>query len=91
MSAGSTPQPGTAGTPAAGARPRRSRRETIRLVAVGTLAVLATLFAVFNLDQVKVNLLFTTQELPLIVVIVVCLLVGAIFGAVLDRRSRRRH
>ncbi len=83
-SEGSTPAQSGGGE----TRPRRSRRETLRLGAVATLAVLATLFAVFNLDKVQVHLLFGTQELPLIVVIVVCLLVGAVFGAVLAHRRR---
>jgi uncharacterized integral membrane protein len=83
MTTGSTPQPGTA------AKPQRSRKETARLAAVATLAILATLFAVFNLDQVEVNLLVSKQQLPLIVVIVVCLLVGAVFGAVWAHRRRR--
>jgi uncharacterized integral membrane protein len=84
MATGSTPQPGAA--PA-----RRSRRETARLVAVGTLAVLVTLFAVFNLDAVQVHLIVDTVSLPLIVVIVVCVLAGAIFGMLLERRRRHRQ
>jgi uncharacterized integral membrane protein len=72
------------------AKAQRSRRETARLVAVAVLAILATLFAVLNLDEVEVDLLFGSSEVPLIVVIVACLLIGAIFGAVLETRRRRR-
>jgi uncharacterized integral membrane protein len=79
------PPPGSSTTPAE----RRSRQERARLVAVAILAVVATLFAVLNLDQVKVHLLFGTPRLPLIVVIVVCLLIGTLFGTVLARRAGR--
>ena len=70
---------------------RRSRQESARLIAVAILAVLATLFAVLNLNQVKVHLLFGAPKLPLIVVIVVCLLIGALFGTVLVRQGRGRR
>lgn len=87
MASGPTADSGATGSVPA----RRSRRDTARLVAVAVLAVAATLFAVLNLDKVKVNLLFGSPELPLIVVIVGCLLIGAVFGAVLEtRRGRRR-
>ncbi len=87
MASGPAADGGSAGSVPA----RRSRRDSARLVAVAVLAIVATLFAVLNLDQVKVNLLFGSPELPLIVVIVVCLLIGAVFGAVLEtRRGRRR-
>jgi uncharacterized integral membrane protein len=85
MATDSTPQPG-----AGAAKQRRSSRETARLVAVAILAGAATLFAVLNLDKVRVHLLFGSPELPLIVVIVLCVLVGMVFGAVLAHRSRRR-
>jgi len=87
MASGPTPEAGPSGSVPA----RRSRRETARLVAVAVLAVAATLFAVLNLDQVTVHLLFGSPQLPLIVVIVVCLLIGAVFGAVLETRRRGRR
>jgi uncharacterized integral membrane protein len=91
MASDPSSESGPAQTPTGGTPARRSRRDTARLVAVGTLAVLATLFAVLNLDEVEVNLLFGSPKLPLIVVIVGCLLIGAVFGAVLEtRRGRRR-
>ncbi|HEY4280453.1 MAG TPA: LapA family protein [Conexibacter sp.] len=68
----------------------RSRRERARLIAIGILAVLATLFAVLNFDQVKVHLLFDTVKLPLVVVIAVCLLVGFVIGVLATRRSAKR-
>jgi uncharacterized integral membrane protein len=86
-----TPTPQSEPTGAAVRKPaaRRSRGEAARLAAVAILAVLATLFAVVNLDKVRVNLLFGSTDLPLIVVIVGCLAIGAVFGAVLARRGRR--
>jgi uncharacterized integral membrane protein len=87
MASGSTPEAGPPGSAPA----RRSRRETARLVAVAVLAVAATLFAVLNLHQVTVHLLFGSPQLPMIVVIVGCLLIGAVFGAVLETRRRGRR
>jgi uncharacterized integral membrane protein len=88
MAAGPTPETAASGAPTARSGPRHSRSERARLIAVAILAVLATLFAVLNLNDVKVHLLFGTTELPLIVVIVACLAIGAVFGAVLTRRGR---
>ena len=53
------------------------------------LAVLITLFAVFNLDQVKVNWVVGSGRAPLIIVIVISLLVGIVLTYFVDRRSRR--
>jgi len=73
-------------------RRRRAPSDRARLVAIGILAVVAILFAVLNFDEVKVHLLFGTAKLPLILVIVICLLAGMVFGWFLTRRqaSRRR-
>jgi uncharacterized integral membrane protein len=69
----------------------RSRSEMSRRVAIAILATVATLFAVFNLDEVEVNLLFGKAELPLIVVIVACLLIGGLLGAFLTHRRGARR
>jgi uncharacterized integral membrane protein len=70
------------------ASPRR--RERMRLLGAVIAAVLVTVFAVVNVDEVEVNWLVGTWSTPLIVVIAV----SALFGAALDRllqvRSRRR-
>lgn len=84
MADSSTPHP-------ASGEPTRSPSERARLAAIAILALVATLFAVLNLDEVKVNLLFGSTRLPLIVVIVACLLIGAALGAVLRRRGRRQR
>jgi putative membrane protein len=67
----------------------RSRRESARRLAIGILAVAATLFAVVNLDDVRVDLVLGSVTMPLIVVIVGCLLIGGLIGGFMGRRSRR--
>ncbi len=61
-----------------------------RLIAAGILGVLAVVFAVINLDEVKVHWLVGTWETPLIVVIAVAFLLGAGFDRLLVRRARKR-
>lgn len=70
---------------------RRSRREQSRTAALLVLAVLITLFAVLNLDKVKVHWIFGTGKAPLIIVIVVSLLVGIVLTHFVERRSAKRH
>jgi uncharacterized integral membrane protein len=69
---------------------KRSRREIARTGAMVVLAVLVTLFAVFNLKQVEVNWIFGKTETPLIIVIVVSLLVGILFTHFAELRNRRK-
>jgi uncharacterized integral membrane protein len=70
-------------------RPPRTQREKVRLAASFALGALAVLFAVLNLDYVRVNWVVTTTDTPLIVVIAVCLLVGAGIGWILANRRAR--
>jgi uncharacterized integral membrane protein len=70
---------------------RRSRRELARTGGLVALAVLITLFAVFNLDKVKVHWVFGTDEAPLIIVIVISLLVGIVLTHFAERRSGKRR
>jgi uncharacterized integral membrane protein len=71
---------------------RRSRREMARTGALVVLAVLVTLFAVFNVDKVKVHWIFGTDEAPLIIVIVISLLVGVILLThFAERRGNKRR
>jgi uncharacterized integral membrane protein len=70
---------------------RRSRRELARTGGLVVLAVLITLFAVFNLDKVKVHWIFGTDEAPLIIVIVISLLVGIVLTHFAERRSGKRR
>jgi uncharacterized integral membrane protein len=70
---------------------RRSRRELARTGVLVVLAVLITLFAVFNLDKVKVHWIFGTDEAPLIVVIVISLLVGIVLTHFAERRTGKKR
>jgi uncharacterized integral membrane protein len=69
---------------------RRTQRERIRTGAIAVLAVLITLFAVFNLDKVKVHWVFGTDEAPLIIVIVISLLVGILLTHFTERWAKGR-
>ena len=70
---------------------RRSRSELARSVAMVVLAVLVTLFAVLNLDQVKVDWIIGSGRAPLIIVIVISLLVGVVLTYFAERLLRRRR
>jgi uncharacterized integral membrane protein len=72
------------------AKEKRDPREVARTAALVGLAVLITLFAVFNLDQVKVHWVFGSGRAPLIIVIVVSLLVGIVLTYFAERLARRR-
>jgi len=67
----------------------RSKRERARRIAIAILAVVALLFAILNFEDVKVDLLFGSVTMPLVVVIAGCLLIGGLIGAQLGRRARR--
>jgi uncharacterized integral membrane protein len=69
----------------------RSNSERTRNAGMVVLAVLVTLFAVFNLNDVKVNWVFGSGHAPLIVVIVVSVLVGILLTYMAERVNRRRR
>jgi len=69
----------------------RSKREMARTGGLVALAVLITLFAVFNLEKVKVSWIFDSGEVPLIIVIVISLLVGIVLTHFTELRIRRRR
>ncbi len=71
-------------------KPKRSNRELARTTGLVVLAVLMTLFAVFNLEKVEVSWIFGKGEAPLIVVIVLSVLVGVVFTHFAERRSAKR-
>src|SRR4029077_20601399 len=87
--------PLTAEPTSTGERPptaaRRSRREQARTASLVVLAVLITLFAVFNVDQVKVHYIFGTGKAPLIIVIVVSVVVGAVLTRFAERSLGKRR
>ena len=68
----------------------RKSSERARTGALVVLAVLVTLFAVLNLEEVKVNWIFGSGRAPLIIVIVVSVLVGIVLTYFADRISRKR-
>jgi uncharacterized integral membrane protein len=70
---------------------RRSRREQLRTAAIVVLAILITLFAVLNTDEVKVDWIVGSGRAPLIIVIVISLLVGVALMRFVERRSGKRR
>jgi uncharacterized integral membrane protein len=69
------------------ARSAPSNKARARQLAVIALTVLATLFAVLNLDKVSVNWIVGTWRTPLIIVIAVSMLIGAGAGFLVGRRT----
>ncbi len=70
---------------------KRSRRELARTSALVILAILITLFAVFNLKEVKVSYVFGSGKAPLIIVIVISVLVGIVLAYFAERVPRKRR
>ncbi len=70
---------------------KRSRREVARTSALVILAILITLFAVFNLKEVKVSYVFGSGKAPLIIVIVISVLVGIVLSYFAERLPRKRR
>jgi uncharacterized integral membrane protein len=63
-----------------------SRRDRTRAIAGFTLGAIVALFAVLNLDEVKVSWIVGTWQTPLIIVISISVIVGAAIGWLLARR-----
>jgi uncharacterized integral membrane protein len=70
---------------------KRSRRELARTSALVVLAILITLFAVFNLKEVKVSYVFGTGKAPLIVLIVISVLFGIVLTYLAERLQRKKR
>jgi uncharacterized integral membrane protein len=62
-----------------------------RTGALVLLTVLITLFAVLNLDDVRVDWIFGHSRAPLIIVIVISLLVGIALSHFAGRLTRKRR
>ncbi len=75
------------------AKPRRqrSRAETARIATLVVVAILATLFAVLNAEDVHVNWILGSGKAPLIIVIVSSLLAGIVLAYLADRMQRKRR
>jgi uncharacterized integral membrane protein len=72
-----------------GDKPER-RSHATRMAAAGILGAVAALFASFNLDRVSVNWVIGSWSTPLIVVIAVSMVLGALLDRALVYRARRR-
>ncbi|HMD56402.1 MAG TPA: hypothetical protein VKG82_02905 [Solirubrobacteraceae bacterium] len=82
-----SPQKPTPETKPAG---KRGTRDLARTGGMLALAVIATLFAVLNLEEVKVDWIFGSGHAPLILVIVISVLAGIVLTYMAERISRRR-
>jgi uncharacterized integral membrane protein len=68
---------------------RRDRRRDAWLVTVGVSAVLLVWFALGNLDRVRIDFWVFHRQAPLIIVIVISGLLGALITALVMRRKPR--
>jgi uncharacterized integral membrane protein len=78
-------------TPAKRPEDKPDRAATTRKAAPAVLGGIAAVFAVINLDKVKVDWLVGSWQTPLILVIVLSMLLGAGLDRVLARRARKRR
>jgi uncharacterized integral membrane protein len=78
-------------TPAKRPEDKPDRAANTRVAAAAVLGGIAALFAVVNLDDVKVNWVVDSWQTPLIVVIALSMLLGAGLDRFLVRRSRKRR
>jgi uncharacterized integral membrane protein len=69
------------------------RPMSVRLRAAGPmlLAAVFIVFAVLNLNQVKVNWIVGSGHAPLIIVMVICVLIGAVLTHFAERAGRKRR
>jgi uncharacterized integral membrane protein len=71
--------------------PERDRRETARTVFGIAVLVVAVVFAVVNLDSVKVDWIVGSSHAPLIIVIAISVIVGLVLGRLGERSGVRRR
>jgi uncharacterized integral membrane protein len=77
----------SSGTPTSATPARAPRRkEQIRQLVAGAAVALVIVFAVLNTNKVSVDWIVVSSHTPLIVVIVVSFLLGAVGGALFWRR-----
>jgi uncharacterized integral membrane protein len=75
-------------------RPSRTdvdRRRQRRLIAALVVGVVVVVFAVINLNNVKVHWLVATGQTPLIVVIVLAFMLGMLADRLLVVRAKRKR
>ena len=78
-------------TPVKRPEDKPDRAATTRVAAAAVLGGIAALFAVVNLDDVKVSWVVGSWQTPLILVIVISMLLGAGLDRLIVRRSRKRR
>ena len=71
-------------------RPPKQRDVTSKTVAAIAVAILLIAFGLSNRDDVPIDWLVGTTDTPLIVVIVVSAVLGALIGGLVVRRTSRR-
>jgi uncharacterized integral membrane protein len=71
-------------------RPSKGRDLTSKTVAAVAVAILLIAFGLSNRNKVPIDWLVGTTDTPLIVVIVVSAVLGALFGGLAVRRGSRR-
>jgi uncharacterized integral membrane protein len=67
------------------------RRDRGRLIAAAIIGAVIAVFAVVNLDQVRVHWIVTTGKTPLILVIAVAFLLGMVVDRLVIRVRRKRQ
>ena len=72
-------------------RSRRTRRERARSLAIGVLVIGITLFAAKNTTETNVDWVVGSGKAPVIIVIVVSVLIGAVISYFADRRASKRR
>ncbi len=70
---------------------RRSSSEMLRTGGLVALAVVATVFALLNLDEVKVDWIIGSGHAPLIIVIAISVLAGIVLAYGAERVNRKRR
>ena len=76
------------GVPERSPEARRSRRDSARTVTIALLGVLLALFAVLNRGDVQVDWIVGSGRAPLIIVIAISVVLGALIAWLGDRRRR---
>ena len=72
-------------------RTPRTRRERARMFTIAVLAIAITLFAAKNTTKIKVDWVVGSGKAPVIIVIIVSGLIGAVISYFADRRGSRRR
>jgi uncharacterized integral membrane protein len=87
-----TPQPTDRATdPVRPSRAEVERRHRQRLIAAAVIGAIGGVFAVIQLNDVKVHWLIATGQTPLIVVIVLAFLLGILADRLLLARAKRKR